>query len=150
MKRPMIVPALLLTAMAVPAFAQEMNTGPTGGAAREMAPPAADPATPASPESMSPPGPSPEAAMPATPPTDPNAGIPTGEVPPAASGMVPATPGVPHNPTAPVGSAANPAIVGGNMTAPPPPQKDYPVCTRTIRDQCINPGEARGARRSGR
>ncbi|MBJ7378915.1 MAG: Fe-S oxidoreductase, partial [Sphingobium sp.] len=81
-------------------------------------------------------------AMPATPPqSDPNAGQPTGAVP-ADPGMVPAPAGVPNNPAAPVGSSANPVTVGGNMTPPPTEAKDYPRCSRTVQDSCVNPGEA--------
>ncbi|UZK66202.1 hypothetical protein [Sphingomonas sp. M1-B02] len=28
----------------------------------------------------------------------------------------------------------------GNATPPPPAQESYPVCSRTVRDQCRNPG----------
>ncbi|MET0239390.1 MAG: Fe-S oxidoreductase [Sphingobium sp.] len=76
-------------------------------------------------------------------PADPNAGVPMGEVPPVAGAMAPADPASPVNPVAPVGSPDNPAVVGGNMTAPPAAAKDYPKCTKTITDGCVNPGEAR-------
>lgn len=88
---------------------------------------------------------SPVPAMP--PPNDPNAASSVGAVPSAAGEMVPADPSVPVNPNAPVGSAANPVVMGGNMTAPPPPPKDYPVCTKTITDSCVNRGEAKKARK---
>ncbi|MEJ7927609.1 Fe-S oxidoreductase [Sphingobium sp. AN641] len=74
--------------------------------------------------------------------TDPNAGVPTGAVP-ADSGMAPAPAGAPADPTAPVGSSSNPVTVGGNMTPPPAEAKDYPLCSRTVQDSCINPGEAK-------
>ena len=82
-------------------------------------------------------------ADPATPaaPADPNAGQPTGAVP-ADTGMAPASPAVPRDPAAPMGSSANPVTVGGNMTPPPAGGKDYPLCSRTVQDSCINPGEA--------
>ncbi|MBJ7443526.1 MAG: Fe-S oxidoreductase, partial [Sphingobium sp.] len=71
---------------------------------------------------------------------------PTGAVP-ADPGMAPAPAGVPNDPAAPVGSSSNPVTVGGNMTPPPAEAKDYPVCSKTVQDSCINPGEARKARR---
>ncbi|HEX7742569.1 MAG TPA: hypothetical protein VF442_09085 [Sphingobium sp.] len=103
-----------------------------------MPPPSNDPAMPA-------PG---DPAMPATP-ADPNAGQPTGAVP-ANPGMTPAPAGVPQDPAAPVGSSANPVTVGGNMTPPPAEKKDYPLCSRTVQDSCINPGEAKGVRKATR
>lgn len=72
---------------------------------------------------------------------DPNAGQPTGAVP-ADVDMVPAPADAPHDPAAPVGSAENPVTVGGNMTPPPTEAKVYPLCSRTVQDSCINPGEA--------
>ncbi|MDO7833512.1 Fe-S oxidoreductase [Sphingobium sp. HBC34] len=81
-------------------------------------------------------------APPPPPPADPNAGVPTGAVPAGDAGMVPAPAGVPHDPAAPVGSSANPVAVGGNMTPPPTGAKDYPLCSRTVQDSCVNPGEA--------
>ncbi|NIJ16541.1 Fe-S oxidoreductase [Sphingobium vermicomposti] len=88
---------------------------------------------------------------PATPSTseDPNASQPTGAVPPS-TGMVPAPAGVPENPAAPVGSSANPVTVGGNMTPPPTEAKDYPLCSRTVQDSCINPSEAKKTMRKRR
>ncbi|SCW84604.1 hypothetical protein SAMN02927924_03313 [Sphingobium faniae] len=80
---------------------------------------------------------------------DPNAGQPTGSVPPGGD-MQPAPPGVPNDPSAPVGSASNPVTMGGNMTPPPTEAKDYPVCSKTVQDSCINPGEARKARKANR
>lgn len=74
-------------------------------------------------------------------PADPNAGQPTGAVP-ADTGMAPASPGVPRDPAAPMGSPANPVTVGGNMTPPPATATDYPLCSRTVQDSCINPSEA--------
>jgi hypothetical protein len=113
----------IAVAQDVPATAQPPAT--------EMPPPPPDTAMPGPP------------ATPATPPpgADPNAGQPTGAVPPD-TGMVPASPGVPKDPAAPVGSAANPATVGGNMTPPPTEAKDYPVCSKTVQDSCINRSEA--------
>ncbi|HEX7875553.1 MAG TPA: Fe-S oxidoreductase [Sphingobium sp.] len=119
------------------AIAQDMpatTTQPPPG----MPPPSNDPAMPA-------PG---DPAMPATP-ADPNAGQPTGAVP-ANPGMTPAPAGVPQDPAAPVGSSANPVTVGGNMTPPPAEKKDYPLCSRTVQDSCINPGEAKGVRKATR
>lgn len=128
MKSIMLASAAMLsfTTMAGVAIAQESP-------APMSQPPAGDMATPADP-----------AAPP--PPADPNAGQPTGAVP-ADPGMAPAPAGVPNDPAAPVGSSANPVTVGGNMTPPPAEAKDYPVCSKTVQDSCINPGEARKARR---
>ncbi|KEQ54925.1 hypothetical protein BV95_00838 [Sphingobium chlorophenolicum] len=64
--------------------------------------------------------------------------------------MQPASPGVPRDPSAPVGSSANPATVGGNMTPPPAEQKDYPLCSKTVQDSCINRGEAGKSKRKAR
>ncbi|KFG90114.1 putative Fe-S oxidoreductase precursor [Sphingobium herbicidovorans NBRC 16415] len=110
--------------------------------------PPADPAVPATPATPATPGMPGEAATPATPatPADPNAGQPTGAVP-DDTGMVPAPAGAPTDPAAPVGSSSNPVTVGGNMTPPPAATKDYPLCSRTVQDSCINPGEARRAKR---
>jgi hypothetical protein len=33
------------------------------------------------------------------------------------------------------------------MTPPPAEAKDYPVCSRTVQDSCINPGEAGKSRK---
>ena len=79
---------------------------------------------------------------------DPNAQVMPGpvDVPPDAR---PANPDVPRNPDARPGSPANPVTVGGNMTAPPAPQENYPVCKGAVQDRCINPGEApRSARKA--
>jgi hypothetical protein len=84
----------------------------------------------------------PQSGMPA-PPADPNAGVPTGAVP-ADTGMAPADPSAPQNPAAPVGTSANPVVVGGNATPPPAAPQSYPRCSRAVQDSCINPGEARG------
>ncbi len=113
MKTRMIATALLMAGLSAPLMAQD-------------APP---------------PAPQPPVSQP--PAADPNAGDPAGAVPPSAGAMAPADPSVPANPTAPVGSAANPVVVGGNMTAPPAPPKDYPVCTKTITDSCVNRSEAK-------
>lgn len=132
--------SIMLASAAMLAF----TTGATGIAiaqgvsANTAQPPATnsmptDPATPANPATAA----------------DPNAGQPTGEVP-ADTGMMPATPGMPKDPAAPVGSSANPVTVGGNMTPPPAGGKDYPLCSRTVQDSCINPGEAPRSKRSAR
>lgn len=108
--------------------------------------PSGEPAAPATPATPAEPGMSP--ATPATP-ADPNAGQPTGAVP-ADPGMAPAPAGVPQDPAAPVGSSANPVTVGGNMTPPPAEKKDYPLCSKTVQDSCINPGEAKGVKKAAR
>ncbi|EQA97695.1 hypothetical protein L485_20780 [Sphingobium baderi LL03] len=89
----------------------------------------------------------PMTAAPPPPPADPNAGQPTGSVPPGED-MQPAPAGVPNDPSAPVGSSANPVTTGGNMTPPPTDAKDYPVCSRTVQDSCINPGDARKVKKA--
>ena len=81
-------------------------------------------------------------------PADPNAGQPTGAVP-ADPGMMPAPANAPRDPAAPMGSAENPVTMGGNMTPPPTEAKDYPVCSRTVQDSCINRGQARAMRKPG-
>lgn len=86
---------------------------------------------------------------PAAPPADPNAGQPTGSVPPA-SDMQPAPPGAPTDPSAPVGTSSNPVTMGGNMTPPPAEAKDYPLCSKTVQDSCINPSDARKAKKANR
>ncbi len=130
MKISMLIGAATL-ALAAPVMAQDMAQPP---APTEAPPP---------PNDMGP------QQMPQTgqmPPADPNAGQPTGAVP-ADPGMVPVDPNAPANPAAPVGSSANPVVMGGNATPPPAPRTDYPVCSRTVQDSCINPGDARKAKR---
>lgn len=83
---------------------------------------------------------------PPPPPADPNAGQPTGAVP-ADPGMAPAPADAAKDAAAPVGSSANPVTVGGNVTPPPTEAKDYPVCSRTVTDSCVNKGEARKGRK---
>lgn len=123
------------------------TTGVTGIAIAQDAPgtmsqpPAADSPPPAEPAMPATPTPGTSAATPAAP-ADPNAALPTGAVPPE-TGMAPAPAGVPKDAAAPVGSSANPVTVGGNMTPPPAEAKDYPLCSKTVQDSCINPGEAR-------
>ncbi|QDC36798.1 Fe-S oxidoreductase [Sphingobium fuliginis] len=147
--------SILLAGAAILAF----GTGVTGIAIAQDMPASAQPpvadtppppeqgATPATPATPAEPGATPASpatpATPATPPpaADPNAGQPTGAVPPD-TGMQPAPAGVPRDPSAPVGTSANPATVGGNMTPPPTEQKDYPLCSRTVQDSCINRSEA--------
>ena len=129
--------SIMLAGAALLAF----STGATGIAIAQGAPDnaAQPPATDTMPA---------DSATPATA-ADPNAGQPTGEVPPA-TGMAPASPAVPRDPAAPVGSSANPVTVGGNMTPPPAGGKDYPLCSRTVQDSCINPGEAPRSKKARR
>jgi hypothetical protein len=84
--------------------------------------------------------------VPPSPDADPNAGQPTGAVP-ANPGMVPAPADAPSDPTAPVGSSGNPVEVGGNVTPPPAEAKDYPLCSKAVQDSCINPSEAKRAKK---
>lgn len=124
------------------------TTMATMAGAQDMPPPTAQPPgteTPPPPGNMPPP-PSTMPAQPAPPApsmpgaTDPNAAQPTGAVPPT-DGMVPAPADARKDMAAPVGSASNPVTVGGNVTPPPTEAKDYPVCSKSVQDSCINPGE---------
>ena len=85
-------------------------------------------------------------ATPATPatPADPAAGMP-------AMPATPASPAVPAD--APAAAALPPtAPTVVNNTLPPPPasamNKTYPLCTRTMTDNCQNPGEGGAPGRS--
>lgn len=74
---------------------------------------------------------------------DPNAQAAPDPLPPGTAAMQPAPQGVTPDPSAPQGSPANPVVVGGNMTPPPPaPRDNYPLCSRTLKDSCMNPSEA--------
>jgi hypothetical protein len=137
MKSMMLAGAAMLSFATMQAIAQD--TPPPPPAAGDQAMPPAPPADPAA----MPTPPAPPAGA------DPNAGQPTGAVPPA-TGMAPASPNAPKDPSAPVGSSANPVQMGGNMTPPPAEAKDYPVCSKTVQDSCINPGEAHRAKRHKR
>lgn len=106
------------TALSGPASAQDAPPPPAAGDATQSAP------------------------IPPPPPADPNAAQPTGAVP-ADTGMTPAPAGVPQDPAAPVGTSANPVTVGGNVTPPPAEAKDYPLCSKTVQDSCVNPSEAK-------
>jgi len=134
-----VATSLLMAGVSAPAVAQMSSPPPRPPSAE------APPSPPAPVPPVSQPAGPPPAVMP--PAADPNADVPTGAVPPAASGMQPADPNAPMDPTAPVGSPDNPVVVGGNMTAPPATPKNYPKCSKTITDSCINPGEARKMRR---
>lgn len=131
MKSIMLASAALLT----------FSAGLTGIAVAQDAPAAATAAQPPMGTSPAPSGETmqPNPAAPAA--ADPNAGQPTGAVP-ADTGMMPAPADAAKDPAAPVGSSANPVTVGGNVTPPPTEAKDYPVCSKTVQDSCINPGEA--------
>lgn len=71
---------------------------------------------------------------------------------PAAAAMPPEAPPPPSAdqsapaPTAPADAAMAPPppapMTGTNMSPPPETPKDYPVCTKTITDECINRSEA--------
>ncbi|BAV63794.1 hypothetical protein SCLO_1007540 [Sphingobium cloacae] len=126
--------AMMCFASAMPAatFAQDMPATNAPPAGAEAPPPSADPSA----------GQVPGQA-------DPNAGQPTGSVPPSTD-MQPAPPNAPADPSAPTGSASNPVTMGGNMTPPPTEAKDYPVCSKTVQDSCINPSEARKAKKANR
>lgn len=146
MRKLLLAGAALLSLAAVqgPANAQNMGTPGSQPPGDAMTPPA-DPAASAPPTEAANPQADPGASPVMPPANDPNAGQPTGAVPPN-TGMVPAPAGVPRDPSAPVGSDANPVTVGGNMTPPPTETKQYPVCSRTVQDSCVNPSEARRGR----
>lgn len=126
MKRLILASAAMLT----------FGTGLAAAAVAQEAQPPADAAMPPAGDGM---------ATPPPPAADPNAGQPTGAVP-ADPGMAPAPADAPRDPAAPVGSSANPVKVGGNMTPAPTEAKDYPLCSKTVQDSCMNPGEAKRSR----
>jgi hypothetical protein len=119
------------------AMAQDTVQQPTQQPAGEPMQPPADPSAP---QTVPPETPSTTTPVPGGAPTDPNAQAMPAPVPPESSTMTPAPGGVAPDPSAPQGTAANPAVVGGNMTPPPEPKKDYPTCTKQIQDSCRNPG----------
>ena len=43
---------------------------------------------------------------------------------------------------APMGSSASPGMSGGSMAPTPTETKNYPVCSKTVQDSCINRGDA--------
>jgi glucose/arabinose dehydrogenase len=51
-------------------------------------------------------------------------------------------------PEAASGAGAVVTTFPGNVTAPPPAARDYPVCTRKLQDECQNPGEGGAPGRS--
>ena len=60
----------------------------------------------------------------------------------AGAQVVPASPAV-VDAASPAAAGATSATVVSNALPPPPPEslnKTYPVCTRTLRDSCRNPG----------
>ena len=60
----------------------------------------------------------------------------------------PASPTTTVVPEAASGAGAVVTTFPGNVTAPPPANKHYPVCSRTIQDECQNPGEGGAPGRS--
>lgn len=47
------------------------------------------------------------------------------------------------SPTMQDGTMGNPTDTTGNVTPPPPTTpKDYPLCSKTVQDSCMNPSEA--------
>ena len=74
---------------------------------------------------------------PPTPPTQanpPGQGMPTDTVP------EPKTAGEPVPPAMPADESYQGGPYKGALTPPPPAEKDYPVCSRTVQDGCRNPG----------
>ena len=72
-----------------------------------------------------------------SPATDPNASAPTGGSADAAATSPDSA--VPNDAAAPATAPA-----GGNAMPAPEAKTDYPVCSKTVQDSCINPGEAKG------
>ena len=72
----------------------------------------------------------------------PGPGIPVATPPNPATAETPVAPAMPADP------AYNAGPYKGALTAPPPQaiDKAYPLCTRTLQDSCVNPGEAQGRR----
>lgn len=60
----------------------------------------------------------------------------------------PAPPTTTVEPDAASGAGAVVTTFPGNVTAPPPANRDYPVCTRKLQDECQNPGEGGAPGRS--
>ena len=111
------------------AVAQDMGAPAAQPPAGGMTAPATDPAAP----------PPPPAA-------DPSTNPPMGSAP-ADTGMAPAPAGASQDPAAPTGSSASPSTAGGAMTSAPTEAQDYPVCSKTVQDSCINRSEARKTRK---
>ena len=81
---------------------------------------------------------------------DPNAQAVPAPIPQSADTMQPATGNMPEDPNAPEGTQANPTVIGGNAESPPAPKDFYPLCSKTLKDSCMNPSEApKGYGRSG-
>lgn len=107
--KPFLIAAMLM--LGTSAVAQDMTQPPTPPAA-----PAADPAAPP---------PAADAAAPA----DPAAPAPMTD---------PAAPADPAAPPAPPEAAPAPAPMETAQATPQPSTKDYPVCSRTVTDNCVN------------
>lgn len=91
------------------------------------------------------PAPTPPEDPAATPPEDAVADepmAPTASYPPPAAEPAPMPAPAPAAPPAPPPAAGQPQIVWQQpMVTPPPPPKDkYPVCSKTVKDSCRNPG----------
>lgn len=140
MKKIFLAGAALLSFSAISgiAVAQDMGTPAAQPPAGGMAAPAADPAAPPPAGGMAAPATDPAAPPPAA---DPNSNQPTGSAP-TGPGMAPVPAGTPGNSASPMGSSTSPAMAGGTMTPAPTEAKDYPVCSKTVQDSCINRGEA--------
>lgn len=99
-------------------------------------------------------------SAPGTDATGPAAGAPGTDQPSAPPEAMPPAGSVGPD-GAPTGAAPPPPPPGGPMAAPPPPppapamtapppppaKESYPVCTKTITDECVNPGEHKGGKR---
>jgi len=86
---------------------------------------------PASDAPVARPGPS-DVPGPADGPADPRSGLPDAAVPPA-----------PPEPPAPPPAGTQDPVIGDQapvtQSAPPAPE-DYPKCSSTVKDECVNPG----------
>jgi len=136
--------AALITIMATdPAFC--LQTAPPDGEANQPDP--MDPVTPVVPPVDDPSQPSPPITEP-LPPEMPPVAVEGQANPPMPSG--PPSPTIVNRnvPIGPMATAPGPdsarAISGGttrSMMTPQPTRKTYPLCTRTLQDNCRNPGE---------
>ena len=125
---------------------------PIAVTAQEAPPPPADPMPPSDPVPPETP-PAPGEPMP-TPPAPAPAPAPMPEPMPMPQPPVDGSTNAPAGPMAtPPASAADSAQSGGTTSAMMTPQaatKEYPPCTKTLQDNCRNPGEGPKATRKKR
>ncbi len=138
-----------------PAFC--LQAAPPAGEATQPDP--SDPSAPTAPPMDDPSQPSPPITEPLPPEMPPVAGEGQANPPvPPISPVPPAQPSAPViNRDVPVGPMATPPVAGTqraesggttrSMMTPQPATKRYPPCTRTLQDNCRNPGEGPKAAR---